>query len=83
MNHTCGPPSGTSASSTTQNPNRSYMISRLLMTMGDGRGIIWNIDPEFWKRRAGTVAGRALTKAEWNESLPGRPYEPACKSSAG
>ena len=30
-------------------------------------------------RRACAVAGRKLTRAEWNDVLPGRPYAPACR----
>jgi WD40 repeat protein len=51
---------------------------RMLTTHGDGKGSIWNIDPRRWKQRACTLANRALTRAEWEEFLPGRPYEPAC-----
>jgi WD40 repeat protein/tRNA A-37 threonylcarbamoyl transferase component Bud32 len=51
---------------------------RLLMTNGDGRGAIWDIDPDSWARRACTLANRTLTREEWEESLPGRTYEPAC-----
>ena len=51
---------------------------RLLMTNGDGRGAVWDIDPASWAKRACTLANRALTRKEWEEFLPGRPYEPAC-----
>ena len=53
---------------------------RLLMTSGNGQGAIWNIDPESWPQRACTLANRTLTREEWEEFLPGRPYEPACAS---
>jgi WD40 repeat protein len=52
---------------------------RLLQTHGNGKGAIWDIDPESWARRACTLAGRVLTRAEWEEFLPSRPYEPACR----
>ena len=51
---------------------------RLVTTHGDGEGAIWNIDEKSWKQRACTLANRTLTRAEWDEFLPGRPYEPAC-----
>jgi WD40 repeat protein/tRNA A-37 threonylcarbamoyl transferase component Bud32 len=51
---------------------------RLLMTNGNGEGAVWNIDPESWARRACALANRTLTREEWEEFLPGRPYEPAC-----
>jgi WD40 repeat protein len=50
----------------------------LLETHGNGKGAVWDVDPESWKRRACDLANRALTRAEWEELLPGRPYEPAC-----
>ena len=51
---------------------------RLLLTHGDGHGAVYDVDPESWAQRACTVANRTLTPAEWEEFLPGRPYEPAC-----
>jgi WD40 repeat protein len=52
---------------------------RLLMTHGDGRGAVWDVDPASWALRACTIANRALTREEWEEFLPGRSYEPACR----
>ena len=52
---------------------------RLLMTAANGEGAIWDIDPESWAKRACAIANRTLTQKEWNEFLPGRPYEPACR----
>jgi len=48
------------------------------MTSVDGKGAVWDFDPESWKQRACAIAGRTLTKVEWEQFLPGRPYEPAC-----
>ena len=53
---------------------------RLLVTHADGRGAVWNVDPMSWARRACAVAGRTLTRNEWEEFLPGRRYAPACPS---
>jgi WD40 repeat protein len=53
---------------------------RLLMTHGDGKGAVWDVDAESWAQRACTLANRTLTRDEWEEFLPGRPYEPACAS---
>jgi WD40 repeat protein/tRNA A-37 threonylcarbamoyl transferase component Bud32 len=50
----------------------------LLLTAADGRGALWDVDPQSWARRACTLANRTLTPEEWEEFLPGRPYEPAC-----
>jgi WD40 repeat protein len=51
---------------------------QLLETHGNGQGAVWDVDPESWKRRACHLANRTLTRGEWEEFLPGRPYEPAC-----
>jgi WD40 repeat protein len=51
---------------------------QLLMTSANGEGAVWNIDPEYWKQHACELANRTLTEEEWEEFLPGRPYEPAC-----
>jgi WD40 repeat protein len=51
---------------------------RLLMTHADGRGAIYDVDPESWAERACEIANRTLTREEWEEFLPGRPYVPAC-----
>jgi WD40 repeat protein/tRNA A-37 threonylcarbamoyl transferase component Bud32 len=52
---------------------------RLLMTVGNGQGVVWDIDPESWARRACALANRTLMREEWDQFLPGRPYEPACR----
>ena len=51
---------------------------RLLITHGDGRGAVWDVDPASWKQRACALANRTLSRAEWEEYLPGQPYAPAC-----
>jgi hypothetical protein len=51
----------------------------LLETNGNGQGAVWEVDPESWAQRACEIAGRTLTPGEWEEFLPGRPYEPACR----
>jgi WD40 repeat protein len=50
----------------------------LVETHGNGQGAVWDVDPESWKRRACDLANRTLTREEWEEFLPGRPYAPAC-----
>ncbi|HEX5901944.1 MAG TPA: BTAD domain-containing putative transcriptional regulator [Actinomycetota bacterium] len=51
----------------------------LLTAASNGEGAVWDIDPESWKQRACTIANRTLTREEWEEFLPGRPYDPACR----
>ena len=38
----------------------------------------WPTDPRTWERFACQVAGRDLTRAEWADLLPNRPYEHVC-----
>jgi hypothetical protein len=52
----------------------------------DGRLIVatgstlraFTVDPTEWLARACREAGRTLTREEFEEVLPGRPYDPAC-----
>jgi WD40 repeat protein len=55
-------------------PDGSYLLA---ITDG-GRAYRWDLRPTAWARHACAVAGRRLTRAEFNEALPGRPYTPAC-----
>jgi WD40 repeat protein/DNA-binding SARP family transcriptional activator len=43
-----------------------------------GRAFRWDVRPASWERQACAVAGRTLTRDEWNDALPGRSYAPAC-----
>jgi serine/threonine protein kinase/DNA-binding SARP family transcriptional activator/WD40 repeat protein len=43
-----------------------------------GGPIMWDLDPAHWEQMACQFAGRNLTRAEWNQYLPGRPYEVTC-----
>ena len=44
-----------------------------------GQAYRWDVRTASWARRACAVAGRTLTRAEWNDVLPGRDYAPACR----
>jgi WD40 repeat protein len=52
--------------------------TRLITLDDNGQGHLWDIQPRSWARRACDVAGRTLTRAEWNDALPERAYAPAC-----
>jgi WD40 repeat protein/tRNA A-37 threonylcarbamoyl transferase component Bud32 len=67
-------PSGSRRTMLDQSPDGR----NLLTTAANGQGAVWDIDPESWKQRACDLANRTLTREEWEEFLPGRPYEPAC-----
>jgi WD40 repeat protein/DNA-binding SARP family transcriptional activator len=43
-----------------------------------GQGYAWDVRPSSWSQFACAVAGRTLTRAEWQEALPGREYAPTC-----
>ena len=43
-----------------------------------GRAYRWDMRPSSWARHACAVAGRTLTRTEWNDALPERDYAPAC-----
>ena len=50
----------------------------LIALTDTGRAYRWDMRPASWARHACAVAGRTLTRAEWQQALPGRDYEPAC-----
>jgi WD40 repeat protein len=46
----------------------------------DGTVLLWDVDPASWRARVCAVAGRRLTRQEWREFLPDRPYRPSCQA---
>jgi len=44
----------------------------------DGTIILWNFDVAAWVNLACQIAGRNLTLQEWNQYLPGLPYQRTC-----
>jgi DNA-binding SARP family transcriptional activator/WD40 repeat protein len=52
--------------------------THLIAAYDTGRAYVWDIRPSALARHACQVAGRRLSRAEWEEFLPGRPYAPAC-----
>jgi WD40 repeat protein len=46
----------------------------------EGTVLLWDVDSASWLKRACAVAARRLTQQEWQEFLPGRPYQPSCGS---
>ena len=52
--------------------------SRLYVTYEHGQAFDWATDPAILAADACAIAGRTLTKAEWAQYLPNRPYAPAC-----
>jgi WD40 repeat protein/DNA-binding SARP family transcriptional activator len=54
--------------------------THLVTLHNNGRGSLWDVQPQSWARRACQVAGRTLTRAEWDDALPERTYAPACSA---
>ncbi len=44
----------------------------------DGTVLLWDVDPASWLQRACAIAGRNLTRQEWHEFLPERPFQAVC-----
>jgi WD40 repeat protein len=55
-------------------PDGRYVFA----VFANGRGYRWDVRPSSWARQACDVAGRRLSRGEWDDALPGRPYAPAC-----
>jgi DNA-binding SARP family transcriptional activator/WD40 repeat protein len=54
---------------------------RSIVVVSDtGAGWVWDVDPSDWLARACQAAGRSLTRQEWQEFLPNRPYHATCDS---
>jgi DNA-binding SARP family transcriptional activator/WD40 repeat protein len=47
-------------------------------TGANGTPTIFDLDPAYWQTLACHLAGRNLTRAEWDQYLPGRPYQTTC-----
>ena len=63
-------------------PANSHLTSsgdRLAVVYSTGSGFVWLMAPSSWNQHACDVAGRTLTKREWELYLPGRSYDPACR----
>jgi len=50
----------------------------LFIAYPDGRGYRWDIQLADWRRRACAIAGRALTRKEWDASASGQPRTAGC-----
>jgi WD40 repeat protein len=71
-------------------PNAQQANGRSLFYSSDGRRLlafafssparitVWNVDPESWKRRACSIAGRNLSRDEWRDFVGDSPYHATC-----
>jgi WD40 repeat protein/DNA-binding SARP family transcriptional activator len=78
-------PSGRPIGTALPGPAQQYVAGAFvdggthLVTLDDnGHGNLWDIQPQSWARRACRIAGRTLTRTEWNAALSERTYAPAC-----
>ena len=55
-------------------PDGAYVYA----LFANGRGYRWDVRPGAWDRHACAVAGRRLTRDEWQTVLPDRSFAPAC-----
>ena len=51
---------------------------RLFAVSAEDDGVSFDMSPEAWKRHACVVAGRDIGSAEWEQALPGRPFQSVC-----
>jgi len=49
---------------------------------GLGAALRWRVDVDAWTETACDLAGREVTEDEWEQYLPGEPYDPACDGDA-
>ena len=65
--------------SITSRPHSSTAALHLVTLDDNGHGNLWDIQPQSWARRACQIAGRTLTRTEWNSALPERTYVPGLR----
>jgi WD40 repeat protein len=53
--------------------------THLAAVYDDGRALLWDVRPSSWLTQSCSVAGRTLTRDEWDHALPGSAYAPACR----
>ena len=56
-------------------PDGRHLIAQYF----DGQTFEWDVNPASWRDRACAVAGRNLTKDEWDKFLPDRAYRRTCE----
>jgi DNA-binding SARP family transcriptional activator/WD40 repeat protein len=52
--------------------------SKLVLGTTRGSALLLDLDPRHWQAWACRIAGRNLTRAEWDQYLPGRDYHRTC-----
>jgi DNA-binding SARP family transcriptional activator/WD40 repeat protein len=74
--------SGPLPASTGTEPGNARLVpdpaEEMVLLNDQWTGLRYPLDPAVWLREACAVAGRDLTRHEWDRFLPGRPWEPTC-----
>jgi WD40 repeat protein/class 3 adenylate cyclase len=75
-----GPPFQLVAGQPNRNPYAVYSPDGTKVVVSDDTGRTWVVPVTLraWEAAACRIANRNLTRAEWNEFLPGRTYQPFC-----
>jgi WD40 repeat protein len=74
-----GRPIGATLSGAGRDPiAAAFVEGGRLAVMHERGGVVWDVRPSAWVRHACAVAGRPLTRPEWEAALPQRGYAPAC-----
>ena len=51
---------------------------RLFVVYSTGEGFRWDVEASVWQKQACSLAGRNLSREEWEQFLPDRGYDPSC-----
>jgi hypothetical protein len=74
-----GRPVGAALSGSGRDPiAAAFVDGERLAVLHDRGGVAWDLTPEAWAAHACAVAGRPLTRAEWESALPRHDYAPVC-----
>jgi WD40 repeat protein len=56
--------------------------SAIVVVESNGEAWVWPLRWQDWAAHACAAAGRQLSRAEWSQFVPGRPYANVCPSSS-
>jgi WD40 repeat protein len=59
-------------------PSALFEPDGRILVIQFGKAEQWPMDVRTWERFACKVAGRDLTRSEWHDLLPNRPYQAVC-----
>jgi hypothetical protein len=62
-------------------PTVQFEPNGRLLIVPNADAIQWPMDVGTWERSACQAAGRNLTRSEWHDLLPTRPYQQVCPAT--